>query len=110
MSDLTSEQRWPTMHRLARDLRAVNAPQWMIDKALQGRYDDYHPNADAMNINELVADARSCGLGSILKRAIDGEWDATKSESDAWANSDEGKAIMAEFPPEMAAKLFGFKS
>lgn len=95
--DLTSEQRWPTMHRLARDLKDANAPEWMVDKALSGFYDDYHPNAPALNMTSLLSDMRKAGLPKAMQlKVIDGEWDATKEESDAWAQSPEGQKTFTE--------------
>lgn len=108
--DLTSEERWPTMHRLAHDLDAAGAPAEMVQKALSGFYDDYHPNGHPMNMNMLVVDMRAAGMPQIMiTKVMNGEWDATKQESDAWAESEEGQEAFAEFPPEMVEKLFGAK-
>ena len=84
-----------TSEKLARALREAGAPQAMIDAALAFKYDDYLGDA-AMNINLLVADANEAGLPDIAERAMNGEWDAQKWESDEWAASPEGRETFDE--------------
>jgi hypothetical protein len=85
----------PTTERLALALVRAGAPPDMIRKASEGYYDDYKSPL-AMPETQLLADARRAGLASIAQGVLDGEWDATKEESDAWAASPEGKAAFAE--------------
>ena len=80
----------PTTERLAQALTQAGAPAHMIEQAQAGYYDDYESPL-AMNITALVGDARAAGLDGIAARAADGEFDATKAESDAWAASPEGQ-------------------
>lgn len=84
------------MHRLARDLEAAGAPEEMRKKALAGHYDDFHPNAGAFAMTELHSDLRAAGLEDMAAKVADGEYDATKEESDAWAASPEGQETFAE--------------
>lgn len=95
--DLTSEERWPTMHRLARDLEAAGAPPEMVAKASAGYYDDFHPNGSEINMTDLYRDLHNAGLNDLAEMVKQGEWDATKEESDAWAESPEGQETFAEF-------------
>lgn len=61
----------------------------------QAYYDDYCSPL-AMPIAQLVADCRVAGLNDIAERAINGDFDATEEESDAWAASEEGQATFSE--------------
>ena len=95
---MSEEQRLPTTERLATALREANAPESMIKRAEAGYYDDFKGPL-AQNIAELVADCGLAqGLDDIAWRAMDGEFDATNWEADAWAkNTPEGRAVMQEF-------------
>lgn len=104
-----------TKERLAAELRAV-ATQSPPDKAAvyealaaraeTGEFDDYgtvHP-CGATALHSLLMDA---GLARFARRVADGEFDATKEESDEWARSAEGREAMKGFTPEQRAALFG---
>jgi hypothetical protein len=79
-----------TKQRLAEALKQANAPLAMYENALRGVYDDYESEND-LPIHELVRDARMFGLHDIAKRAMDGEFDGTKEEAEAWF---EGKRLL----------------
>ena len=85
-----------TKEKLAKALTEVSAPDWMIKNAQNGQYDDFE--SQAVNpIMTLVSDCRKTELeelDEIAQRAIDGEFDATKEESDAWYER-EGKDILS---------------
>lgn len=66
-----------------------------IRAAKRNRYHDFLGDS-AFNMNQLVARARACGFEDIVKNAINGKYDATKEESDDWAESPEGRAVFAE--------------
>jgi hypothetical protein len=85
----------PTTEKLAKALEAVNAPTDMIQRARDGYYDDYKSPL-AMPELQLLSDARALGLETIAQGVINGEWDATKEESDEWAASPEGQAAFSE--------------
>lgn len=72
-----------TKERLAEALTAVNAPVEMIQRALDGYYDDYE-SPSAVPIMMLISDATKNGLSNIAKRAREGEFDATDEESREW--------------------------
>jgi hypothetical protein len=109
-----------TTVKLVRALRAVPDPgvsESMIARAARGYYHDYlSPLAlpELALIGELRAIANHPSrngtrsrlvLLDIAQRVIDGEFDASKAESDAWAKSPEGRAAFASLvrlpqPPE----------
>jgi hypothetical protein len=91
-----------TKDKLAAELLKVGLNE-MADRAITGWYDDYLSPLGSPIVT-LVDDLASAAtkadintLPAILalrKRAIDGDFDATKEESDAWAASPEGQAMM----------------
>ena len=81
-----------TKDKLAGELRMAGLPK-MADKAATGYYDDYISPLD-MPISQLVTDLARAGTPAAMdlrRRAMDGEFDATKEESDDWAKSPEGQ-------------------
>lgn len=83
-----------TTERLAAALKEANAPEAMVENAYSGKYDDYESDS-ATPINDLINDCRMFGLEGIRKRAIDGEFDGTREESEAWMER-EGKYLLRE--------------
>lgn len=103
-----------TRYLLAAELRAVGAksPPDKAEKyeafavrALTGEFDDYGTKYDCP-ITQLWKELHDAGLHRFAKRVADGEFDATKEESDEWARSPEAQEMAKELPPEMR-KLFG---
>lgn len=85
----------PTAERLAVALEQADAPAAMVARAKAGYYDDYRSPL-ALPITQLVNDARDAGLPGIVWRAMNGDFDATKAESDAWAKSEDGQAAFRD--------------
>jgi hypothetical protein len=83
----------PTKMRLARVLREYGLHQ-LAEQAEFGRYDDFESES-ATPIFDLVRDLRARGFAKLAKRAMNGEWDATKEESDAWMER-EGKRLLGD--------------
>jgi hypothetical protein len=92
-----------TTVKLARALREIpGMPPLMITRAIDGYYHDFLSPL-AMPELQLVADLRElarqpttgskacAALEILVHRVIDGEFDASKEESDAWAASPEGQ-------------------
>ena len=92
-----------TTVKLARALAEVpGVSRDMIQRAIDGYYHDYLSPL-AMPEIQLVTDLRALAslpatprdsrllLRVLAERVIDGEFDATKAESDAWAASPEGQ-------------------
>lgn len=80
--------------------------QQMSARAEAGYYHDFESPLAAPCM-QLAHDLRVIGAEDVLARHMNGEFDATKEESDAWAASPEGQEAMASFPPEMRKALFG---
>ena len=86
-------ERQHTKDRLADALLEAGLPT-MADKARTGYYDDYlSPHADNMAVllNDLM-DAGTVAAISLRMRVINGDFDGTTEESEAWAKSPEGQA------------------
>ena len=80
-----------TKERLAQTLEANGASEEMIKNARLGMYDDFIsplPNP----IMHLVSDLREEGLHDLAQRAMNGEFDASKEEAEAWFQK-EGKDV-----------------
>ena len=90
-----SDERIPTSEKLAQALEVAGAPQEMIDKARAFYYDDYKSEL-AMPTVQLVIDAKAHNLSEIAERAINGDFDGTKEESDEWAKSPDGQETFAQ--------------
>jgi hypothetical protein len=93
--------------KLANALREIpGVPETMIARAEGGYYHDYLSPLNMPEV-QLMADLRELAsrpvtprnsrplLRDLVKRVIDGEFDATKEESDEWARSPEGRETMA---------------
>jgi hypothetical protein len=84
----------PTTDRLARALKAAGAPAAMVNRAASGYYDDYRSPL-AFPITQLVCDLRALpqtgAIAALAAKAMEGGFDATKAEADAWAASPEGQ-------------------
>lgn len=85
----------PTTERLARDLEEAGAPAEMVQRALEGYYDDYKSPL-AMPEVQLLTDAKKAGLDTIAEGVVEGRWDATKAEAEAWAASPDGQETFRE--------------
>lgn len=67
----------------------------LAKRAEAGYYDDYLSDL-ACPIVRLVKDATQMGLHTVAEAAKEGAFDGTKEEADAWAESEEGKAVFKE--------------
>jgi hypothetical protein len=92
-----------TTAKLARALSAIPAvPKDMVQRAVDGYYHDFLSPLDFPEM-QLIADLRAIAANTSLprsarqeikkmtQRVIDGEFDASKEESDEWAASPEGQ-------------------
>ena len=95
----------PTTERLAQALEAANDPRLapLIERARAGYYDDYKSNLPAP-IAQLVIDLHALGHHALIQRAIDGEFDGTPAEAEAWAASPEGRAAISSLSPKAPKK------
>lgn len=95
-------KRTPTSDLLADALDAEGAPREMVDAARSGHYDDFRSEL-AFPLTQLVHDATRFGMDGIVKRALDGEFDAQDWEAEAWRASPEGRATFHELFGRQAA-------
>ena len=88
----------PATERLAIALEALDDERLagMIDRARRGHYDDYKSTL-VQPLIVLVKELHDFGLHGMVQRVIDGEFDSTQEESEAWINSPEGQKILSEF-------------
>jgi hypothetical protein len=94
---MTEEVKKATKDRLAEALRKCGLKE-MAEMAEKGRYDEFSSDLD-LPLTTLVSELYNASMGNnakdlILKLrqdVIDGKYDATKEESDAWAKSPEGQ-------------------
>jgi hypothetical protein len=87
----------PSAEKLAQELDKAH----LHALAVRARADEFHDfkSPHAMPEMLLVTELRKTGgraANEIAQRVINGEFDATKEESDRWAESPEGQAIMRE--------------
>ena len=97
-----------TAERLAAAIREVATElrhHKLADRAARGEFADYaDPPPGADWICPITECHRLCwqyGLHQIAARLADGEFDASKEESDEWAASPSGQAAARELSPAM---------
>ena len=86
-----------TTEKLAAELEGANLLE-MAKKAREGYYHDFLSPLAAPCM-QLEADLRAIGTTAaeaIRQKHLNGEFDATTEESDAWAESPEGKATFGQ--------------
>lgn len=67
----------------------------MQQKAAAGYYDDFESPL-ATPIVQLVTDLRMEGRDDLAARAMNGEWDSTREEGEAWFKSHRGRKVVAD--------------
>lgn len=103
-----------TRDKLASELRKVaekaspeNAAKYeaFAKRAETGEFDDY-ASTYVCPVTQLYAELMKAGFHKFAARVANGEFDATKEESDEWARSPEGQEAAKHLPPELR-KLLG---
>jgi hypothetical protein len=87
-----------TKDRLAAALVEAELPE-LAERAAKGGFDDYLsdlPTPTLALVEELAKAATRKAL-DLRKRVINGEFDSTAAEAEAWANSPDGQATFAKF-------------
>lgn len=106
-----------TRDRLAADLRAVAETQpeakaaiyrALADRAETGEFDDYG-TVHVCGPTALYQELLRHDLRKFAERIANGDYDASREESDEWANSPAGREAMKDFTPEQRAALFGVR-
>lgn len=104
-----------TREKLASELRkvavaasAANAERYeaFAKRAETGEFDDY-ADTYVCPITQLYNELMVAGFTKFAARVANGEFDATKEESDEWARSPSGQEAAKQLTPEMR-KLLGF--
>jgi hypothetical protein len=102
-----------TRDKLAAELRKVagvasreNAMKYeaFAKRAETGEFDDY-ADTYVCPITQLYQELTAAGFTKFAARVANGEFDATKEESDEWARSPSGQAAAKELSPEMRKVL-----
>jgi len=106
-----------TRDKLAAELRkvaAVASPENSAKyeafavRALTGEFDDY-ADTYVCPITQLHSELCAAGFHQFAKRVANGEFDATREESDEWANGPAGQEAFSHLSPGVAAVLRGQK-
>jgi len=79
----------------------------LMARAAAGEFADYG-DMHVCPITELHTLCRRYGLHELAARVADGEFDASKEESDEWASSQSGQNAAKELSPAMR-EVFGLK-
>ena len=103
-----------TRDRLAAELRKCatanpnNASKYeaFATRAETGEFDDYS-DTYVCPITQLHSELIAAGFTKFAARVANGEFDATKEESDEWAMSPSGQETLKMLSPEMRIALFG---
>lgn len=102
-----------TRERLAIELRKVaaqaspdNAAKYeaFAKRAETGEFDDY-ADTYVCPITQLYSELTRAGFAKFAARVADGEFDATKEESDEWARSPSGQEAAKHLSPELRGIL-----
>jgi hypothetical protein len=105
-----------TRDKLAAELRKVAASAGMTNaakyemfakRAETGEFDDY-ADTYVCPITQLYMELKAAGLDKFAARVCNGEFDATKEESDEWVRSAEGQKIAKTLSPAIR-ELLGMK-
>jgi hypothetical protein len=79
--------------KLVAALQEAGAPADMVIRATGGAFHDFESRS-ATPIVDLVRECTRLGLHGVAERARNGDFDATREESDRWMKSGEGIAAM----------------
>ncbi|WP_375782874.1 hypothetical protein ACE10Z_23460 [Bradyrhizobium sp. Pha-3] len=102
-----------TRDRLAAELRKIaeqagpsNAVKYeaFAKRAETGEFDDY-ADTYVCPITQLYTELQAAGLSKFAARVADGEFDATREESDEWMRSPSGQEAARRLSPEMRKVL-----
>lgn len=102
-----------TRDKLAAELRKIaavassaNAEKYetFAKRAETGEFDDY-ADTHACPITQLYTELTAAGFTKFAARVANGEFDATKEESDEWARSPSGQEAAKQLSPAMRKVL-----
>lgn len=103
----TREKLTVELRKAAESASPTNAEKYeaFAKRAETGEFDDY-ADTYVCPITQLHSELTAAGFNKFAARVANGEFDATKGESDEWARSPSGQEVAKQLPPEMR-KLFG---
>lgn len=110
MTELRTRDKLATgLRRVAALASPANAGKYeaFATRAETGEFDDY-ADTYACPITQLYSELLAVGFTKFAARVANGEFDATKEESDEWARSPSGQDAARLLPPEMR-EFFGLK-
>ena len=84
-----------TKERLAKAMEAAGCSVELIARARGGEFDDFE-SPSATPITRLVRVLVAEGFSGLANRAMNGEFDSTKEEAEAWGRR-EGHRLIGEF-------------
>jgi hypothetical protein len=101
-----------TRDKLASELRKVAAQssqhadryEAFAKRAETGEFDDY-ADTYVCPITQLHSELKAAGFDKFAARVANGEFDASKEESDEWARSPSGQEAARQLTPEMRKVL-----
>lgn len=102
-----------TRDKLAAELRSIaavaspeNAAKYeaFAKRAETGEFDDY-ADTYVCPITQLYSELLAAGFNKFAARVANGEFDATKEESDEWARSPSGQEAAKQLSPAMREVL-----
>lgn len=101
-----------TRDKLAAELRKVGAMstqhqaqyEAFAKRAETGEFDDY-ADTHVCPITQLYTELTVAGFTKFAARVANGEFDATKEESDEWARSPSGQEAARQLSPELRKVL-----
>lgn len=94
------------LRKIAEQASATNSAKYeaFAKRAETGEFDDY-ADTYACPITQLFQELTAAGFGKFADRVANGEFDASKEDSDEWARSPSGQAAAKELPPEVRKAL-----
>lgn len=106
MSDKTRDRLAAELRKIAGVASPENAAKYeaFAKRAEAGEFDDY-ADTYACPITQLYTELTAAGFTKFAGRVANGEFDATKEESDEWARSPSGQDAAKHLSPEMRKVL-----
>lgn len=94
------------LREIAAKASADNAAKYeaFAKRAETGEFDDF-ADTYVCPITQLYSELQAAGFSKFAARVADGEFDATKEESDEWARSPSGQDLAKRLSPAMREVL-----
>lgn len=108
MSERTRDRLAAELRKVAEQASTTNAARYeaFAKRAETGEFDDYG-DMYVCPVTQLHGELSAAGFTKFAARVANGEFDATKEESDEWACSPQAQAIFRELSPELRKAIGG---